>query len=132
MRILRASEYRRMPWKNGGGETREIMVSPSGATLDSLDWRLSLATVASDGPFSVFQGIDRTLCVIRGAGIRLHIGAAPPATLLESSTPCTFDGEATTRTTLIDGAIVDLNVMSRRGRWRHTVKRLTCEGSLHL
>lgn len=132
MRILRASEYRRMPWKNGGGETREIMVSPSGATLDSLDWRVSLATVATDGPFSTFQGVQRTLCVIRGAGIRLLVGDAPPTTLLENSAPYAFDGEATTSARLIDGAIVDLNVMSRRGRWRHVVKRLTCDGSRQL
>ena len=128
MRILRATDYRRMPWKNGGGETREIMVSPAGATLDSLDWRVSLATVATDGPFSAFQGVQRTLCVIRGAGIRLQVGDAPPIMLLESSAPYSFDGEATTSATLIDGAIVDLNVMSRRGRWRHTVKRLICDG----
>lgn len=134
MRILRASEYRRMPWKNGGGETREILVSPSGATLDSLDWRVSLATVASDGPFSVFHGIDRTLCVIDGAGIRLQVqvGTAAATTLLDSSAPFSFDGEATTSSTLVNGAIVDLNVMTRRGRWRHAVKRLTCEGSLQL
>jgi uncharacterized protein len=121
-----------MPWKNGGGETREIMVSPPGATLDSLDWRVSIATVASDGPFSVFKGVHRTLCVIHGAGIRLQVGDVPPITLLEHSAPYSFNGKATTSATLIDGAIVDLNVMSRRGRWRHTVKRLTCSGSLQL
>ena len=26
--ILRAKDYRRMPWKNGGGETVEIAVFP--------------------------------------------------------------------------------------------------------
>lgn len=132
MRVLRATEYRRMPWKNGGGDTREIMASPSGATLDSLDWRVSLATVASDGPFSVFNGIQRTLCVIRGAGIRLQVGSDPIATLLEDSAPYSFDGEAMTSATLIDGPIVDLNVMSRRGHWRHAVKRLTGKDSLQL
>jgi environmental stress-induced protein Ves len=108
------------------------MVSPPGATLDSLDWRVSIATVASDGPFSVFKGVHRTLCVINGAGIRLQIADAPPITLLEHSAPYSFNGKATTSATLIDGAIVDLNVMSRRGRWRHTVKRMTCTDSLQL
>ena len=121
-----------MPWKNGGGETREILVSPPGATLDTLHWRVSLATVASDGPFSVFAGVQRTLCVIRGAGIRLQVGDAPPAALLENSTPYSFDGEAPTSATLIDGSIVDLNVMTRRGRWRHAVKRVTCKDSVQL
>ncbi|WP_161813784.1 HutD family protein [Steroidobacter agaridevorans] len=31
MRPLRAAGYRRLPWKNGGGETRAILVSPPGA-----------------------------------------------------------------------------------------------------
>ncbi|HEY0682045.1 MAG TPA: HutD family protein [Steroidobacter sp.] len=132
MKVLRATDYRRMPWKNGGGETREIMISPAGATLDSLDWRLSLATVATDGPFSSFPGVQRTLCVIDGAGIRLQIGDAPARTLLEDSEPHTFDGEVATIATLVDGAIVDLNVMSRRDRSRHDVQRLTVEGALQL
>ena len=41
MRILRAPDYRRMPWKNGGGETTEIAVFPAGAGLDDFDWRVS-------------------------------------------------------------------------------------------
>ena len=30
-----------MPWKNGGGETTEIAVSPPGAGLDDFDWRVA-------------------------------------------------------------------------------------------
>jgi uncharacterized protein len=123
MQILRAADYRRMPWKNGGGETREILVVPPGAALDSFDWRVSLATVGCDGPFSAFAGVQRTLCVIRGAGIRLHVTDAPPRTLLESSEPFAFDGAASTSASLLDGPIVDLNVMSRQGRFQHRVKR---------
>jgi len=61
MKILRSADHKRMPWKNGGGETVEIAISPQGAGLADFDWRVSMATVASDGPFSVFPGIDRTL-----------------------------------------------------------------------
>lgn len=121
-----------MPWKNGGGETREILVSPPGAGLDELDWRISLATIASDGPFSTFKGIERTLCVVRGAGIRLQVASAPPELLLETSPPYTFAGEAAASSTLVAGATVDLNVMSRRGRFRHAVKRLSIEDRLQL
>ena len=60
MRVLRAADYPRMPWKNGGGETAEILVEPAGAPLDSFDWRLSMARVAADGPFSLFPGVERT------------------------------------------------------------------------
>ena len=49
------------PWKNGGGSTTEIAIAPLGATVDKFDWRISLATIANSGPFSVFPGVDRTL-----------------------------------------------------------------------
>lgn len=132
MRILRSANYRRMPWKNGGGETREVAVSPPGSSLETLDWRVSLATVAEHGPFSVFNGVQRTLCVIRGAGIQLHVGDHPPAPLYVTSEPYTFDGEASTSARLIDGPIEDLNVMSRRERCRHSVKRLVVGDALNL
>jgi environmental stress-induced protein Ves len=130
--ILRAASYRRMPWKNGGGETREIAVSPPRASLDTLEWRISLATVASNGPFSTFGGITRTLSVIQGSGIELKVGATPAHKLLTTSEPCTFDGEAPASASLIDGPIVDLNVMSRRGRFRHQVTRVALSGSREL
>jgi hypothetical protein len=121
-----------MPWKNGGGETREILVSPPGAALETLDWRVSLATVAQDGPFSLFKDVQRTLCVIRGGGIQLQVEARAPVDLYVTSAPYTFDGEVPTHARLIDGPIEDLNVMSRRGRFRHSVRRLVLDDALTL
>jgi environmental stress-induced protein Ves len=121
-----------MPWKNGGGETREVLVSPAGAPLNEIDWRISLATIAADGPFSTFAGIERTLSVIRGAGIRLTVGNEAPKLLLGDSDPCTFAGESATSATLIAGTIVDLNVMTRRDTYRHAVRRISCNGPLRL
>lgn len=132
MRIFRSADYRRMPWKNGGGETREIVVSPAGATLETLDWRVSLATVAEDGPFSMFPGVQRTLCVIRGAGIQLQAGDRAPVDLHIASEPYSFDGQVATRARLINGPIDDLNVMSRRGRFHHSVRRVALNGTLAL
>ena len=121
-----------MPWKNGGGETREVLVSPAGASLDTMEWRVSLATVASDGPFSEFRGITRTLSVISGSGITLRVGDGPSRRLLQSSEPCTFNGETPTGAWLIDGPITDLNVMSRRGVASHRVTRMHLEGASQL
>lgn len=73
MKILRASEYKTMPWKNGGGVTVEIAIHPPSASMDAFDWRISMATVAQDGPFSSFPGIDRTLAIIEGNGMALAI-----------------------------------------------------------
>ena len=56
-----ASARQFRPWKNGGGETAEIAVSPAGAGFDDFDWRISTAIVAQSGPFSGFPGVDRVL-----------------------------------------------------------------------
>ena len=124
MEILHASEYRRMPWKNGGGETQEIAVSPAGASLDALDWRISMASVAQDGPFSVFPGIDRTLCILDGAGMELDFGAEGVRTVTADADPFYFSAERPVHARLLAGPITDLNVMTRRSRYRHTVVRL--------
>ena len=124
MRILRAADYRTMPWKNGGGTTTEITVSPDGAGLDDFDWRVSMACVEGGGPFSAFAGIDRTLAVLEGEGIVLDIAGQSPATLTRASAPLSFPADVPTQATLIAGPITDLNIMTRRGRMAHTVERL--------
>lgn len=124
MRLLRASGHRVMPWKNGGGSTTEIAVFPDGAGLDAFDWRVSMATVSMDGPFSTFPNIDRTLTVLSGRGIVLDVDdGRPPVHLSVADQPLAFPGDVATYGTLIDGPIVDLNVMSRRGRIVHHIVR---------
>lgn len=123
MRILRSKDYRRMRWKNGGGETAEIIVSPEGASLETFDWRVSMALVAMDGPFSLFPGIDRTLAVLDGNGIRLRVDGIGEMALTKESAPVAFPADAEAGADLIDGPIHDLNVMSRRGVMRHTLTR---------
>lgn len=131
MRIIRSEELSRMPWKNGGGETTEIAVFPAGASLDDFEWRVSMATVAADGPFSAFPGIDRTLSILEGEGIRLEVEGKPSMTLTQASDPFSFPADVPTSSALLGGPIVDLNVMSRRGRWRHHVEKWRFEGQHH-
>lgn len=83
-----------------------------------------MATVAGDGPFSTFAGVDRTLCILDGAGIRLRIDDAPARQIDVASEPLSFSGDAAAHSTLIDGAVTDFNVMTRRGRLRHAVTRV--------
>ncbi|MGK9337903.1 HutD/Ves family protein [Sinorhizobium meliloti] len=128
MRILRSSEYRHMPWKNGGGETVEIAVSPDRATIADFDWRISIATVATNGAFSIFPGIDRTLSILEGSGMTLAIEGRQPKLLTASDAPLTFPADLPTSATLADGPVTDLNVMTRRQALKHRVRRIHVEG----
>jgi uncharacterized protein len=121
MNIIRASSLTSRPWKNGGGETTEIAVSPSGASLDAFDWRISMATVEQDGPFSPFPGVDRTLAVLKG-GLKLKFRDRPAAVLTPGSLPISFPGDIPAIGELWGGPAHDLNVMTRRGQWRCTVE----------
>lgn len=128
MKVLRAADHKRMPWKNGGGETVEIAISPEGAGLADFDWRVSTATVASDGPFSVFPGIDRTLSILEGNGMHLSIEGREPVLLTKDSDPLAFAADVAVSATLPDGTITDLNVMTRRGILEHAVAKLSIGG----
>ena len=73
---LRPEQYRSMPWRNGMGVTREIAREP--AEGEDFRWRLSLATVASSGPFSSYAGYRRSVTLIEGEGFQLKLGAQDP------------------------------------------------------
>ncbi|MCX8997230.1 HutD family protein [Rhizobiaceae bacterium BDR2-2] len=128
MRIIRAAEHRQVPWKNGGGLTAEIAAFPEGASMDGFDWRLSMADVVSDGPFSIFSGIDRTLTLLSGAGMALDIEGRERIVLDSGSPPLAFPGDVAVRATLVDGPVRDLNVMTRRGRFSHRVEPFSVNG----
>ena len=111
-----------MPWKNGGGETAEIAIAPAAAALDAFDWRISMARVDGDGPFSAFAGVERTLAVLDGAGIRLQIAGRSAVELTTESAPYVFPADLATSAALLGGPITDFNVMTRRGRVSHRVR----------
>jgi uncharacterized protein len=131
VRIIRANDCKTTPWKNGGGSTIEIAVGPANASLEAFDWRVSMARVASDGRFSDFAGIDRTLAIVKGDGLVLTIGDDAPMTLSSEAEPVSFPGDTPTSARLTTGEITDLNVMTRRGRFRHRLLRVdkstTCD-----
>ena len=129
LRILRHSDYPSRPWKNGGGTTRDILVSPPGTSLDEFDWRVSLAQVDRDGPFSRFDNVDRTLVLLSGA-MTLH---EPDRRIeLVRGEPVQFPGERSIEATLNGGPTVDFNVMTRRGRATHIVTRDILRKRLHI
>lgn len=118
--VLTPVDYRRMPWKNGGGHTLEIATHPAGAGLASFAWRVSVADVEKDGPFSAFAGVDRTLVLLAGAGIRLT-GDGEPLELRAPFEPVSFSGDRALTCNLVAGPVRDFNLMVRRGTVRGEV-----------
>ncbi|MCW7536833.1 HutD family protein [Aquabacterium sp. A7-Y] len=121
----------KVPWKNGAGLMREITVEPRGAGLESLDWKLSWAETTKSSPFSAFPGIDRSIVLLRGAGLRL--------TFLEDRTtvhfndphrPVFFKGEAGVNAELIDGPTENLSILLRRDRFWTSVSWVDQETDL--
>ncbi len=109
------------PWKNGGGSTREIVCRPPGAGMDAFDWRVSVATIAQSGPFSVFAGVDRVIVLLEGDGVRLQSAGGMDHRLDEALRPFAFPGDETLDCTLLGGPSLDFNVMTRRSALRAEV-----------
>lgn len=94
-------------WKNGGGTTQTLVCWP----LPS-EWvfRMSVARIDSDGPFSEFSGVERWFAVLQGAGValtfpgkRVVVGPSDPA--------IQFSGETSCYCSLTDGPTLDFNLM---------------------
>jgi uncharacterized protein len=123
VRKLDAGSYRTMPWKNGGGTTTEVARSPENGRLDDFDWRVSMAKVASAGPFSRFTGVDRSIAILGGDGIALLLQGRGVTLLDRASAPFAFPADIAVSATLAGGPVEDLNVMTKRGRYRHLLTR---------
>ena len=136
MRVIRPAEHRAMPWKNGGGVTTEIYASPSSGAFD---WRVSIATVNVDGPFSTFTGYERHIMTLSGEGMSLDIEGHGKFNL-EPLQPFSFSGDAQVQGSLLQGAVLDFNLMVRRDFGSGTLSVTECkagdklgsEKSLHL
>ncbi|MGQ2969953.1 MAG: HutD/Ves family protein [Allorhizobium sp.] len=124
IRIQRFDEHLTMPWKNGLGITREVISRPASDGSGGFDWRISLATVGISGPFSIFAGIDRTIAVLEGDGMQLTVDARREPPLLVDSPPFAFSGDAEVQAICLGGETLDLNMMSRRGRFVHRMTKI--------
>lgn len=99
-----------MPWANGRGTSYEIASDRNEA--EEWTWRLAIAPVVEDGPFSLLSGVDRNLVVIEGNGMVLDVDGKTleclPAQVVQ------FPGDVGIFARLKDGPIVDLGLMTVR------------------
>ncbi|MBB5213351.1 HutD/Ves family protein [Parapusillimonas granuli] len=114
-----------MPWKNGGGSTKELARWPLDATLDDFVWRASIATIASDGPFSTYENVDRIIALLEGPGVRLSAADAGIDHALDQPLAAyAFPGEAAVHCHTGGAVSRDFNIMVRRGRARARIQGL--------
>jgi acyl-CoA thioester hydrolase len=100
------------PWRNGGGQTRELLREGEGAGGFAL--RISVAEVESSGPFSRFPGVSRAICLLGGAGLSLFRADGLALRLSVGDPVFCFSGEDDWQAELIEGPVTDLNVMTDR------------------
>lgn len=128
---LPAFEYRRMRWKNNLGWTREIHRATVDASAlqepalpgadfptsdDNYDWRVSIAEIDHDCPFSAFPGHDRVLVLLEGNGMRLEFSDGRRVELEPPHQRIAFRGEETLNCILTDGPTRDFNLIWKRDR----------------
>ncbi|WMD22748.1 HutD family protein [Achromobacter seleniivolatilans] len=112
------------PWKNGGGVTRTLAVDDAipGRTPR---WRVSVADIERDGPYSCFPGYDRVSVVMSGDGVDL-LGDGIEVALLPGIATA-FAGDVAFQSRLRGGAVRVLNLFVLRGAVQASV---VCAGSV--
>ena len=111
LQLVHAQSVAPQAWRNGGGQTRELLAWPPG---DAWKLRISRADITVDGPFSVFAEVQRWFTVLRGAGVMLDF-VGTERERRQGDAPLCFDGAAAPGCRLLDGATQDLNLMARHG-----------------
>jgi uncharacterized protein len=96
-----------LPWKNGGGTTRHLAQDVE--TEGQPGWRLSLAEIDRDGPFSLFPGMRRHHVIVYGAGLTLR--TRDLEITADPFCPVTFDGDTTFTAILADGPCKAVNLI---------------------
>lgn len=94
------------PWANGAGTRQDLATGDHGGQNV---WRLSVAAIDRDCPFSTYPGLSRLHTLIAGVGTRLT-GAGVEIDVRPMS-PVAFDAGIPLDCTLIDGPATALNVI---------------------
>ena len=115
MRIVRLADCPVQRWRNGGGNTRELA---SHSEDGDVIWRISVATIAADGPFSRFDGMDRSLVPLGGGVLTLTVDGH---VRVANGEIAAFPGEASVIASIRKAPVQVINIMTRRKTATHYV-----------
>lgn len=102
---LTPSQYKRTPWKNGGGVTVDIVVEG--------DWRFGRTPITAPGPFSDYSGHDRLQLLVSGSGLVLETPDSE-IDVRRPFHPVRFAGETKIVSRLEAGPVEVVNLIGRR------------------
>lgn len=102
-------QHRAMPWANGRGTSHEIARGGD----DPWSWRVAIAPVVEEGPFSSLPGVDRWLVVLDDARLLLDVDGKER--VARRGEVVAFAGESSVGARLPDGPTRDCGLMVRRG-----------------
>jgi uncharacterized protein len=122
--VIALDSIRPVPWKNGGGVTRELLAHTRPGT-SKWHYRISVATIEQAGEFSIFPNVERWFAVLEGAPVELTIDGAVQ-TPAKGAAPLQFSGSAMTSCKPTAGSTKDLNLMVA------STPEKTQSGAMHL
>ena len=120
--LLDPSQFRRTPWKNGGGISVDI------AEQDDV-WRFGRTPITVAGPFSDYAGFDRLQVRVAGRGLVLETPDGE-IDLRTSFKPVRFTGETPIVSRLEAGPVEVVNLIGARARVRLALDVLTAGTTL--
>ena len=126
MVIQRFDEHLKAPWPNGRGTSYEIASQTPG--VSGWAWRVAIAPVVEDCDFSHFENVHRQLLIISGGEMILNVGGEN--VICKPGEVAEFAGDVATTAKLVDGPIVDLNLMTVRGKASGVMTHCTRHGLL--
>ena len=126
MPLQRFADHFQAPWPNGRGTSYEIASQTPGVA--GWTWRVAIAPVTEDCDFSHFENVHRQLLIISGGEMILNVGGE--IVVCKPGEVAVFAGDIPTTAKLVDGPIVDLNLMTVRGKASGVMTHITRPGLL--
>jgi environmental stress-induced protein Ves len=112
-KIIRPQDWQRQIWKNGQGMTNQLLIEEDAL---GIIWRVSIAEVKQDGPFSIFAGFERVIALLDGDGFTMNFDGGGSHTLNSRFQDFRFAGDSQIHCQLLGNSSRDFNLMTRRDK----------------